>query len=264
MSCEEIRQTLSPFIDDRLTPHARAACEEHLRACPGCRAEMDALRDLSRSLSALRRPAPPQYLSSSIRSAIRIEAGALERVPVLPLGQRLSNWLRPRLFPYTVGTLASVFLFTLIFSALRPHLKALAEAALLAQRDDTSYKIYYVGPDADINSAVTAEALAAQRRPFNTESPSLNPRGALAALTNSHSHTLDGEDDMVVVTDVFSNGRASLADVVQAPRDRRMLDDFQDALQKNAAFVPASYDRRPETMRVVFVVQKVAVPEKNF
>ena len=69
---------------------------------------------------------------------------------------------------------------------------------------------------------------------------------------------------MIVVTDVFSDGRASLADVVQPPRDRQMLNDFQDALQKNAAFVPASYDRRPDTMRVVFVVQKVDVPERNF
>ena len=45
---------------------------------------------------------------------------------------------------------------------------------------------------------------------------------------------------------------------------RSQHDDFQDALQKNAAFVPASYDQRPDTMRVVFVVQKVDVPERNF
>jgi hypothetical protein len=69
---------------------------------------------------------------------------------------------------------------------------------------------------------------------------------------------------MIVVADVFSNGRASLADVVQPPRDRRMLDEFQVALRKNAAFVPAYYDQRPETMRVVFVVQKVGVAEQNF
>jgi hypothetical protein len=69
---------------------------------------------------------------------------------------------------------------------------------------------------------------------------------------------------MVVVADVFSNGSASLADVVQPPRDRRMLEEFQAALRQNAAFVPASYDRRPETMRVVFVVQKVKVNEQEF
>ena len=69
---------------------------------------------------------------------------------------------------------------------------------------------------------------------------------------------------MIVVTDVFSNGSASLADVVQAPKDKRMLDDFESALRQNAAFVPASMDRRPDTMRVVFAVQKVDVNDRNF
>ena len=69
---------------------------------------------------------------------------------------------------------------------------------------------------------------------------------------------------MIVVADVFSNGSASLADVVQAPRDRQMLADFEVALRQSAAFVPASFDRRPDTMRVVFTVQKVDVRERSF
>jgi hypothetical protein len=69
---------------------------------------------------------------------------------------------------------------------------------------------------------------------------------------------------MVVVTNVFSNGSASLVDVVQAPRDKRMLDDFESALRQNAAFVPASLDRRPDTMRVVFTVQRVGVDGRSF
>jgi hypothetical protein len=68
---------------------------------------------------------------------------------------------------------------------------------------------------------------------------------------------------MIVVANVFSNGSASLADVVIAPRDKRMLDDFETALRQDAAFVPASLDRRPDTMRVVFAVQKVDVDD-NF
>jgi hypothetical protein len=69
---------------------------------------------------------------------------------------------------------------------------------------------------------------------------------------------------MVVVATVFSNGAASLSGVVQAPRDRRMLDEFEVALRQDAAFVPASMDRRPDTMRVVFAVQKVDVHDRNF
>jgi hypothetical protein len=268
MSCQETQQSLSLYVDDALARPAREACDEHLRECPVCRAELAELRAVSRALGALTRPLPPADLASSITDALEIEAAALARQPVLPLTVRLARWLRPRLMPYTVGSFASVLLFTVMFNALRPHMKALAEASLAAREAETaSYRIIYIGtPGPDISQPIAPELFAAGRAPVGVESPSLNPRGALAALTRSQSHPghEEGEDDMIVVADVFSNGRASLADVVHPPRDRRMLDEFKDALRKNAAFVPAYYDRRPETMRVVFVVQKVDVPEKNF
>jgi hypothetical protein len=69
---------------------------------------------------------------------------------------------------------------------------------------------------------------------------------------------------MIVVADVFSNGSASLADVMHAPRNRRMLEDFEKALRTDPAFVPAAMDRRPETMRVVFSVQKVDVRDRQY
>jgi hypothetical protein len=134
--------------------------------------------------------------------------------------------------------------------------------------DEASYRIIDVtSADGgyDLTKPVAADVFAATRAPYAIESPSLNPRGALAALTRSQLHTHEqDDDDMVVVTDVFSNGSASLASVVQPPRNPRMLDEFQAALRQDAAFVPASFDRRPETMRVVFVVQKVSVNEREF
>jgi len=267
MTCQETQQSLSLYVDDQLALPVRAACDEHLRECPVCRAELAEMRAISRGLTSLVRPQPPADLASSINDALQIEAATRQRYPVLPLGVRLTRWLRPRLMPYTVGSFASLLLFTLMFNALRPHMRALNEAAIAAREADAaSYKIIYDGTQGpNIYEPITAELFAAQRAPFNGESPSLNPRGALAALTREQTHGHDeGEDDMIVIADVFSNGRASLADVVQPPRDRRMLDEFQVALRKNAAFVPAYYDRRPETMRVVFVVQKVGVAEANF
>jgi len=59
----------------------------------------------------------------------------------------------------------------------------------------------------------------------------------LARYANPHSDMNQEADDMVVVADVFSNGSAALADVVQAPRDRQMLADFEVALRQSAAFV---------------------------
>jgi hypothetical protein len=267
MSCQETQQSLSLYVDDELALPARVQCEEHLRECPVCRAELTELRAISRGLATMARPQPPADLVSSISDALQIEAAARARQPVLPLGVRLARWLRPRLMPYTVGSFASVLLFGVMFNALRPHMRALNEAAIAAREAEaSSYKITYLGTEGpNIYEPITPELFAAQRAPFNVESPSLNPRGALAALTREQAHGREeGDDDMIVIADVFSNGRASLADVVQPPRDRRMLDEFQVALRKNAAFVPAYYDQRPETMRVVFVVQKVGVAEQNF
>jgi hypothetical protein len=138
---------------------------------------------------------------------------------------------------------------------LRPHVMALREAA---HANRGGYDLY---------QPVTPEVFAASRAPFAEQSPSLDPDGALAALTRAYAHPSDtggDADDMIVVADVFSNGSASLADVVQPPKDKRMLDEFESALRQNAAFVKASYDRRPDTMRVVFTVQKVAVEDRNF
>jgi hypothetical protein len=93
----------------------------------------------------------------------------------------------------------------------------------------------------------------------------LNPGGALATLTSEPTRGNRHQDDnMMVVADVFTNGSASMADVMHAPRDRRMLADFEKALRQNAAFVPAALDRRPETMRVVFSIQRVDVRDRNY
>jgi len=126
----------------------------------------------------------------------------------------------------------------------------------------------YLLSDYDITKPISSASYAALRTPFNTESPSLNPAGALATLGWQVDHwrrtNRQGDDDMVIVADVFTNGSASLADVVQAPRDHRVLEEFEKALRTDPAFVPASLDRRPETMRVVFSVQRVDVHEQKY
>ncbi|MDX6695449.1 MAG: hypothetical protein QOF02_3052 [Blastocatellia bacterium] len=266
MSCEELQPALSSYLDDELTLTARVAADEHLQCCPVCRAELADLRSLARQLSQLTRPSAPLSLASSISDALAIEAAAQRRQPHLPLNIRFAQWLRPRLMPYTIGSLASIILFVGMLTALRTSMMTFRDWDKASrQSDEAAYRIIGITSDGyDLTKPVAPDVFAATRAPYAIESPSLNPRGALAALTRSQLHSEQEDDDMVVVTDVFSNGSASLAGVVQAPRDRRMLDDFQAALRQDAAFVPASFDRRPETMRVVFVVQKVKVDEQEF
>ena len=265
MSCEETRQTLSSYVDDCVSLPTRVAIDEHLNRCPVCRDEMIELRALTRRLSLMTRPKPPVHLADTISDLLTIEAAARNQAPPPSLGRRIARFLEPRLMPYSVGSFASVILFTLMFAALRPHFVALREAAL--QNNNGGIIVLGASPAYDLYST---EDFARSRAPYSEQSPTLNPEGALAALSRAyarpHPHaSYYRDDDMVVVTDVFSNGSASLADVVQAPKDRRMLDEFESALRQDAPFVPASYDRRPDTMRVVITLgQKVEVDDQNF
>ncbi len=269
MLCEEIRQLISNYLDDVVSLPLRVSIDEHLGECPVCRSHLAELRMLKQGLRTLSRPLAPVDLADSINEALAIEAGARRLQPRLSFSEGVGRWLQPRLMPYTVGSFASVLLFALVFAALRPHFIALHEAALQSTANQRVVFLSDPASSFDLNLPVNSEDYAASRAPFAEQSPSLNPSGALAAMTRNYAnpnHPMEYEeaDDMVVVADVFSNGSASLAGVVQAPRDRRLLADFESALRRDAAFVPASFDRRPDTMRVVFSVQKVDVRDRNF
>ncbi|MGI9067627.1 MAG: anti-sigma factor family protein [Pyrinomonadaceae bacterium] len=264
MSCKEASQLLSQYIDDVLSLPMRVSVDEHLDKCPVCRAHVAELRRISRSFRSLSRPAAPAGLASSITDALMIEAAAQHQTPEPSFRDRMALWLEPRLMPYGVSSFASVILFVSMFAAFRPHFVALQDAAI----QSSTLQTFQANARYDLNQPVTPQGFSAARAPFAAQSPSLDPDGALAALTGSYAHphgnVYQEADDMVVVADVFSNGSAALADVVQAPRDRRMLTDFEVALRQSAAFVPASWDRRPDTMRVVFTVQKVDVRDRSF
>jgi hypothetical protein len=264
MMCEETRQALSSYVDDCVTLPARVAIDEHLDRCPVCRAEVAELRALTRSLSLMQRPVAPPDLAVTISDLLTIESAARRQAPNPSLGHRIARFLEPRLMPYTVGSFASVIMFFLMFTALRPHFVALREAAV----QNSGIMVQTTDPVYDLYAPKNPEDFAASRAPYAEQSPTLDPKGKLAALTRAYLHPHSGyysdADDMIVVTDVFSDGSASLADVVQPPRDKRMLDEFESALRQNAAFVRSSLDGRPDTMRIVFSVQKVDVDERQF
>ena len=266
MTCSESQKAFSPYLDGALSHEAGAALAEHVGACPVCRHQLEETRALVRGLSLMARPAPPHGLAASIRDALVIERAALERTPRLSTTERMTRWLSVRVMPYSVGAIYSVVLFVAVFGALKQQLvilRNLAEAQALENGQQPRWDDGRGG--FDVTRPLSPDLAAAARSAWGPESPTLNPRGALAALTVAPPG--DGnpdDDDMIVVADVYANGAASLAEVVEAPRNRRMVEDLQNALRKNPAFVPASLDRRPQTMRVVFVLQKMNVAENSY
>lgn len=268
MSCDEIQQSLSLYLDDGLRPDARVACYQHLELCPVCRARLLEMRSIRGGLAMLSRPAPPVDLIPSINKALVAAAASRQAKLNTTFGDLVRAWLQPVMMRYAFSSLASVIIFASVFAALRPQMIAMHEAALaFDQMQDAIVPADPFTPGYDINKPISPESYAALRAPFTAESPSLDPGGALATLTSEPARLTgdgrEGDDHMMVVADVFTNGSASMADVMQAPRDRRMLEDFEKALRQNAAFVPAALDRRPETMRVVFSIQRVDVRDRN-
>ena len=275
MSCDDIQQSLSLYVDDGLTADERLTVYQHLEVCPVCRARVGEFRSLRSNLAMLSTPVPPADLIPAINSALAAKAAeqrARRNATTMDaVNDWALKWLQPRPMRYAFSSLASIIIFTAVFAALRPHMIALREATLAFEQVQlTTVPNYFVVTEYDIydiTKPISPESYAALRTPYNTESPSLNPGGALAMLSwepRELHESARGQDDMMIVADVFTNGSASLANVMQAPRDRRMLQDFERALRQDAAFVPASVDRRAETMRVVFSIQRVDVHERDY
>ena len=239
MICDETQKSFSLYLDDALAREACETFEAHLNACPFCRQRLAETRAVVRGLSALSRPAAPAGLVLAVEDAIMIERAARVQQPHVPAWRVVMRWIEPRMMPYTVGALTSALLFFTLANALRPQMRLLRDLAQAVRQD----------------GEISIPA------PYSNESPSLNPTGDLLRVLNDTSR---GDDDITIVANVFSNGSASMEEVMQTPRNQHMLREVEEALRRTPAFVPASLDRRPQTMRVVLSLSKVNVHERSF
>src|SRR5580765_4187767 len=134
MSCDGIQYSLSLYVDDGLTTTERKACYRHLEVCPVCRAHVDQLRSVRSALALLSTPAPPADLVPVINAALATKTAELRDRRNAATIDRFNDWavkwLQPRPMRYAFSSLASIFIFTAVFAALRPHMIALREATL--------------------------------------------------------------------------------------------------------------------------------------
>ena len=68
--CPERVEALSRLLDGELSPQERAALEAHLEQCPGCAAELEALRRMTSALQGLGSIDPPPELFESVATAV--------------------------------------------------------------------------------------------------------------------------------------------------------------------------------------------------
>jgi hypothetical protein len=255
--CEELQFDLPLYFDGSLNPDERAGIDAHLPECPLCRQKLSEFEDLSLGLRSIPRFSAPENLVSEIRAAVAGRLSATPGSPAFHLIDRRRSWMEIWLVPSTVGAMATLIIsFALLSFTLSSTPLPLTAYTLPSSR--SSQTSVFVASNTDLSPGDYAGA----RRAFAGESPSINPQGALVALTKSLVRGDMRDDEVVVVADVFSNGLAQISEVVEPSHDRRAIEELQKALQSDpsfAPFVPADMDQRSDTIRVVLKIQNVNV-----
>ena len=102
--------------------------------------------------------------------------------------------------------------------------------------------------------------------PFQAISPSVNPKGALIALTKSIVRGEMKDEEVVVVADVFGNGLAQICRNYRAVENAQTLANLEKALNTDpdfAPFVPASFDKRSDSVQIVLKINALTSKRRN-
>lgn len=111
LRCPKAKRLFSPYLDGAVTGAEMIALQNHLSACPACRAEYQSLRETQQLLLRVGRPKAPADLGLKLRLAISREAAQAKRPPFEGLLVRLENSLRAHMVPATAGFLTAFVLF---------------------------------------------------------------------------------------------------------------------------------------------------------
>ena len=263
MKCENLQLNLPVYLDDILTVGERADVDEHLARCPLCRQKLADFQMMKRDLRVLVRPEMPNNLMMSMRNRVAQEAQS-NKTSIFT--EDVRRWLQMRLMPYSVGAVASlVFGFSLLWMLLSSANNSLEFEMAKAE---PNYKTTTMLTDSHSqlptnDYELSASDFAAARISVSGDSPSVNPQGALIALTKSIVRGKMKDDEVVVVADVFGSGLAQIAEVIEPSKDINAVRELEKALKTNPdyapPFVPANLDQRSDTVRVVLRIQSVNV-----
>lgn len=259
MKCQDLQLNLALYADNVLTADESAVVDSHLIECPLCRQSLSDFQELRTGMRSFSRPEIPEAVLASVRSAVRNEHG--KRLPAISSDMR--EWLQMRMMPVGVGVFGSIFLGLTFLWVLLSASNQIAQRAAFGETWSASRSSILLAnrqPDSDIGP--TPSEYARTRQGIASESPSINPQGSLIALTKSFSQEDMSEDEVVVVADVFGNGRAQIAEVVEPSHNSAAVGELEKALEsapESAPFVPATLDRRSDTIRVVLKIQSVDV-----
>src|SRR5262245_22395256 len=216
MRCEDLQIDLASYMDDVLPEENVEILRAHLSACPLCRQALDDMRQVRVSLRSLPRPEIPDAVIATVRQSVRAKAEPATR----PFGIFATRLQVPsyRLWfaSYAAGACASAvfgmaFLWLIFLSGVNAGRSSFDTVA----RSSSSSTVQVV-PGLDSTRVVLSpKDFANTRLDIAGVSPSVNPQGSLIELTKSLVNDDVRNDEVVVVADVFGNGSAQIAEVVE-------------------------------------------------
>jgi hypothetical protein len=261
MKCSDLQPDLNLYAAGSTDDAISDSIKMHLEVCPLCRQQYFEFRDVHDRLQHLPKPDISADLRNSIKRNVRSEIYKSQNAR-LPFSADIREWLVMSVIPYSAGVCASLLValmfLTMMFSGMLqpgnlPSARSGSGAILLASNR---------GPYDHDSAEISPTEYAKTRLSVADESPSINPKGALIALTKSLVRGGMKDDEVVVVADIFGNGLAQIAEVVEPSRDRRAVAELQKALDTDpsyAPFVPASFENRPDSVRVILKFENVDV-----
>ena len=263
MNCKDLEFNISVYSDDILTQEELSAVDAHLVKCPLCRQKLAEFQAIRNDLRILARPEMPFGLLNTVRNSVAREIAPSYFAPLFK--DNFYERLRANLIPYGFGTaLSLIFCLTLLLSLVSVG-NIVNQPIDFAANEKTEQNILLAKATPDNISDkfyITPNEFASSRLAVSQESPSVNPNGALIALTKSLMRGEMKDEEIVIVADVFGNGLAKIDEVIEPSSNRRAVIELQKALQSDpdyAPFVPAKMDNRSDRVRVILKFQTVNV-----
>ena len=220
MSCEFVQESISSYLDDRLTEPERNSVALHLNVCRECSVERDRTERLRNALRSLPAAPMPKRLETQLRILASKEVVRQRRMSWLPelaewmdsVRLLVDNLMRPVALPFAGGLTSALFMFV----ALLPCLGVLRDPA-----HDTPSPLY-------------------------TEASVGNLDGFASGSKTS--------DDTVVEVQIDGQGRMVDYNVLEG----KMTGDFGNLLLF-ATFTPATVFLQPAPGRVVIRRSRIVV-----
>jgi Putative zinc-finger len=143
MSCDNVQERISSFVDRRLPDAEREHVLAHIKSCRDCSTYLESLEGVRRAVAELQRPALPAGLSARLRVLASHERA--RRLARVSWGARLAAWscrislafdnaMRPLAFPFAGGIASALILFGLVIPTMTVE-HALADQVLFTYPD---------------------------------------------------------------------------------------------------------------------------------